>query len=240
VQKGLYVALSSQIALERRLTTIADNIANASTVGFRGTGLKFDELLDGISATSTSFVSEGEAFLSTLPGGMESTGNSLDFAVKGDAWFGIETPQGVALTRDGRFQLTPEGALVNLEGYPVLDPGGAPVQINPASGAFAAGMDGSISQRGAPVSAIGLFDYSPASEFQRFGSSGISVGTLPDAVLDRSDTGVLQGFVEQSNVNALKELTNLIMVQRTFDNISALVRDSESSLSEAIKTLGSR
>jgi flagellar basal-body rod protein FlgF len=240
VQKGLYVALSSQIALERRLTTIADNIANANTVGFRATGLKFDELVDGISASSTSFVSDGEGFLSPLAGGMESTGNSLDFAVQGDVWFGIETPQGVMLTRDGRFQLTPEGALVNLEGYAVLDPGGAPVQINPANGALAAGRDGSISQHGTPVSAIGLFDYSAASEFQRFGSSGILAGTLPDAAVDRSDAGVLQGFVEQSNVNALKELTSLIMVQRTFDDISALVRDSESSLSEAIKTLGSR
>lgn len=240
MQKGLYVALSSQIALERRLTTIADNIANASTVGFRATSLKFDELVDGISAASTSFVSEGEASLSALPGGMEATGNALDFAVKGDAWFGIETPQGVALTRDGRFQLTPEGALVNLEGYPVLDPGGAPIQINPANGALAAGTDGAISQRETPVGAIGLFDYPAASEFQRFGSSGISVASLPDALADRSDVGVLQGFVEQSNVNALKELTSLIMVQRTFEDISALVRDTESSLSEAIKTLGSR
>jgi flagellar basal-body rod protein FlgF len=240
MQSGLYVALSSQIALERRLTTIADNIANANTVGFRATGLKFDEIVNGIPASSTSFVSQGVSFLSSLPGGMETTGNALDFAAQGDVWFGLETPQGAVLTRDGRFQLTPEGALVNLQGYAVLDPGGAPIQLNPANGAPAAGRDGSISQQGTPVGAIGLFDYPAASEFQRFGSSGILVGELPEAAVDRSDVGVLQGFVEQSNVNALKELTSLIMVQRTFDDISALVRDSESSLSGAIKTLGSR
>lgn len=240
MQTGLYVALSSQIALERRLTTIADNMANASTVGFRGTSVKFEELMDGISVSSTSFVSEGEASLSTQPGGLESTGNTLDFAVKGDAWFGVETPQGVVLTRDGRFQVTPEGALVTLEGYAVLDPGGAAVQINPAAGAPSASRDGFLTQRGAPVGAIGLFDYPGAGEFQRFGNSGIAVGSAPEPIVDRSDVGVLQGFVEQSNVNPLKELTNLIMVQRTFDDISALMRDSESSLSEAIKTLGSR
>lgn len=240
MQSGLYVGLSSQIALERRLTTIADNIANANTVGFRQTGVKFEELLGGISRSSTSFVSDGESYLSPLSGGIDSTGNNLDFAIQGDAWFGLETPTGTVLTHDGRFKLTPEGELTSLEGYPVLDPGGAPIQINAAGGSPAVGRDGAMTQNGVQVSAIGLFDYQGASEFQRFGNSGVMVGSVPEPVLDRSDVGVLQGFVEQSNVNPLKELTSLIMVQRTFDNVAALMRDSDSSLTEAIKALGSR
>jgi flagellar basal-body rod protein FlgF len=240
MQSGLYVALSSQVALERRLTTIADNIANASTVGFRHTEVKFEELLGGARKASTSFVSDGEAFLSRLPGGLDQTGNALDFAIKGEAWFGVETPAGPVLTRDGRFEVTPEGGLVTTQGYPVLDPGGAPIQVNPAGGAIAVGRDGTLTQNGAQAGAIGLFAYEAASEFQRFGNSGIMTGGLPEPLVDQSDAQIVQGFVERSNVNPVQELSHLIMVQRMFDNVSALMRDSESSLSDAIKALGAR
>jgi flagellar basal-body rod protein FlgF len=240
MQSGLYVALSSQVALERRLTTIADNIANANTVGFRHTEVKFEELLGGVRKTSTSFVSEGEAYLSRLPGGLDQTGNALDFAIKGEAWFGIETPAGPALTRDGRFEITPEGELVTTQGYAVLDPGGAPIQLNPAGGAIAAGRDGALTQNGAQAGAVGLFSYEAASEFQRFGNSGIIAGSLSEPLVDQNEAQIVQGFVERSNVNPVQELSHLIMVQRMFDNVSAVMRDSESSLSDAIRALGSR
>jgi flagellar basal-body rod protein FlgF len=240
MQSGLYVALSSQVALEKRLTTIADNIANSNTVGFRGTDVKFEELLGGVRRASTSFVSDGEALLSQLPGGLDQTGNALDFAIKGDAWFAIETEAGQVLTRDGRFEVTLEGALVTTQGYPVLDPGGAVIQLNPAGGQIGVGRDGAVMQNGAQTAAIGLFAYEAASEFQRFGNSGILTGALPEPLVDQTDVQVMQGFVEQSNVNPVQELSNLIMVQRNFDNVSALMRDSESALSDAIRTLGSR
>jgi flagellar basal-body rod protein FlgF len=240
MQSGLYVALSSQVALEKRLTTIADNIANANTAGFRATEVKFEELLGGVRRRSTSFVSDGEAFLSRLSGGLDQTGNALDFAIKGDAWFAIETEAGPVLTRDGRFEVTPEGALVTTQGYPVLDPGGAAIQLNPAGGQVAVGRDGAVTQNGTQTAAIGLFAYQEASEFQRFGNSGILTGALPEPLVDQTDAQVVQGFVERSNVNPVQELSHLIMVQRNFDNVSALMRDSESALSDAIRALGSR
>ena len=92
MQSGLYVALSSQIALERRLTTISDNMANVNTVGFRGSEVKFDEMVaknhNDMNA-KVAFVSQGNDYLSTRQGAFEQTGNSFDFAIKatpGSRW----------------------------------------------------------------------------------------------------------------------------------------------------------
>ncbi len=125
MQDSLYVALSSQIALERRLDTIADNVANASTIGFRATGVKFQDVVSGTGPKSVSFASSGKTYLSGAHGALTETGNPFDFAVQGDAWFAIDTPAGTVMTRDGRFSMNENGELMSIEGYPVLDSGGA-------------------------------------------------------------------------------------------------------------------
>ncbi|MEZ5811867.1 MAG: flagellar basal-body rod protein FlgF [Rhizobiaceae bacterium] len=235
MQDSLYVSLSSQIALERRLTTIADNVANAGTVGFRATNIKFEELVNGLRSDATAFVSTGDSFLSTHSGAMERTGGALDFAIQGDAWFAIDTPAGMVMTRDGRFKLLETGDLVTLTGYPVLDPGGAAITLNPAAGEPTVGRDGFLHQDGKQVGAIGLFDFQPGPNFRRFENSGVIPEMPPEPAIDRLDVGVVQGFVEQSNVNPLKELTKLIMVQRAFENAAAAIRDTEAAYDETIK-----
>ncbi len=240
MQDGLYVALSSQIALERRLNTIADNVANASTVGFRATGVKFEDVVSGLGQKSVAFVSSGDTYLSTASGALRQTGNPLDFAIKGDAWFGIDTPAGIVMTRDGRFTMQEDGQLVTVEGYSVLDAGGAPIQLDPRNGTPEAGADGMLRQAGQPVGAIGLFTFDPGVNFTRFANSGIIPNGAPQPVVDRIEVSVVQGYVEESNVNPILEMTRLISVQRAFENTAALMRSSEQTFSEAVKTLGSK
>lgn len=240
MQDGLYVALSAQIALERRLTTIADNVANASTVGFRATGVKFEDVVSGLGEKSVSFASTGDTYLSPAAGSLRETGNPFDFAIKGDAWFGIETPAGTVMTRDGRFTMLETGQLVSIEGYPVLDAGGAPIQLDPRNGAPEAGADGVLRQNGQLVGALGLYEFTPGPNFTRYGNSGIVPPGQPEPLVDRIDVGVAQGFVEESNVNPMLEMTRLIAVQRAFENTAALMRNSEQTFGEAIRTLGSK
>lgn len=240
MQNGLYVALSAQVALEKRLNTIADNVANSSTVGYRATGVKFEDVVSGIGQKSVSFASSGDTFLSTQHGGMTQTSNPFDFAIRGDAWFGIDTPAGIVMTRDGRFTLSPEGQMVTLEGHPVLDAGGAPIQLDPRAGAPEASPDGTLRQDGRLVASLGLYEFNPGPNFVRYGNSGVVPPSAPFPVVDRIEAGVAQGFVEESNVNPVKEMTKLIMVQRAFENTAALMRQTESSFSDAIKTLGSK
>ena len=77
MQDGLYVALSSQMALEKRLTTIADNVANMSTVGFRATEVKFEDVVSGLGRDSVSFTSPGDTYLSGKAGSLRRRARSI-------------------------------------------------------------------------------------------------------------------------------------------------------------------
>lgn len=237
MENGFYVALSSQIALDRRLTTIADNMANANTIGFRATGVKFEDLVAGSGRDKIDFVSTGATYMPDISGSLTETGNPFDFAVLGDAWFGIDTPAGTVMTRDGRFTMIDTGELVTLQGYPVLDAGGAPIQLDPNDGPPSAGQDGTLRQAGRLIGAIGLFEFQPGLNFTRFGNSGIVPEGPPEPIVDRQDVGVSQGFVEQSNVNPVQEMMRLIQVQRAFEHMTTLVRDGENALDEAMRKL---
>ena len=240
MQDSLYVALSSQIALEKRLNTIADNVANASTVGFRATGVKFEDVVSGTGQKAVSFASTGDTFLSGAHGGMRETGSPFDFAVQGDAWFGIQTPAGTVMTRDGRFSMNENGELLSIEGHQVLDAGGAPIQLDPRGGPPKVSADGALRQGDRQVGAIGLFSFDPGVNFTRYGNSGIVPPKPPEPITDRTDVGVAQGFLEDSNVNPIMEMMRLIQVQRAFENVAAMVRQAGSSTDDAIKTLGSK
>ncbi|MGG7516261.1 flagellar basal-body rod protein FlgF [Allorhizobium undicola] len=241
MQSGMYVSLSSQRALDRRLTTIADNMANMNTVGFRATEVKFDEVLsktgNDINA-KVAFVSQGNDYLSQRTGEMSRTGNDLDFAVKGDAWMSLETPAGKILTRDGRFTLTDTGELVSVRGYKVLDAGGGPIQLNRNGGEIHVGSDGTIVQDGRQVSQIGLFQADVTKGFLRYDNSGIVTTQTPQPVVDNPSVGIMQGYIEQSNVNGIQEMTELVKVNRAFESISSVMGQTENSLAETIKALG--
>lgn len=241
MQSGIYVGISSQIALERRLTTLADNIANMNTVGFRGTEVKFDEVMSQTRndlKADIAFVTQGNDYLSTRNGEMIRTGNSFDFAVKGDGWFAINTPAGQVLTRDGRFSMGITGELVSTQGYPVLDAGGAPIQLNPAAGEPTVGADGRIVQNGTTVAQLGLFTADAKQGFVRYENSGVIFSQAPEPAVNNSEIGVVQGYVEQSNVNPINSMTQLVQVNRAFEGISSLMKSTEDSFSQAIRTLG--
>src|SRR5262245_10848747 len=210
-----------------------------STVGFRATEVRFEDVVSGVGQDAMSFTSPGETYLSQKSGPLRETQNPFDFAIQGDAWFAIQTPAGTVMTRDGRFTMSDTGQLVTHEGYAVLDAGGAPIQLDPLAGTPEAGRDGVIRQQGRLVGSIGLFNYDPGPNFTRFGNSGVIPLGNPEPVVDRMDVGVAQGFLEDSNVNPVLEMTRLIMVQRSFENAMALTRDTEGTSEEAIKTLGS-
>jgi flagellar basal-body rod protein FlgF len=238
MQSGLYVALSSQISLEKRMNTIADNLANMNTVGFRATQMKFDDVLTRAEGAKVAYVSTGEEYLSKDIGAMVQTKNPLDFAVKGDAWFSIDSPSGKAITRDGRFSMLETGDLVTIEGYPVLDAGGAPIQLNAGEGPPTASTDGILYQNGKPVATLGLFEANVGPNFTRAGNTAIIPNETPQPVVNRADVGVMQGFVEESNVNPILQMTQMINVSRTFEYVTQLMRDGEASIGDAIKTLG--
>lgn len=240
MESGIYVAVSSQLANERRLATIADNIANTNTAGFRETQVRFAEILGRNGEKNTSFVDPAEGFLSGKQGTLNQTGSDLDFAINGNGWFLVDTPSGPAITRDGRFSINPEGLLVTIDGFPVLDQGESPVQINRGAGPVSVDASGIMHQNNAVIGSIGVFDAPDPQETRRVGSLAILPDGAPAAAVDRTDFSVQQGFVEESNVDAVKQITTMIKVQRNFEETSSLMQQSEQSLSELVRLLGGK
>jgi flagellar basal-body rod protein FlgF len=238
MQTGLYVSLSAQIALRKRIDTIANNVANMNSVGYRASEVKFSALVEKAGANNVAYSSTGADFISRRNGGMVKTDNPLDIAIQGDGWFAIKTPGGTTYTRDGRLNLAETGTLQNVDGNPILDAGGTPIVLDPSAGAPKIASDGMITQDGAQVGAVGLFQIDPAAKLSRSNFGGLIPDKPATPVLDFTANGVAQGFVENSNVNPVMEMSRLIMVSRAFDNVSNMIQSSETSLTDAIKTLG--
>ena len=238
MQPSLYVGVSAQVALLKRIEAIANNVANASTAGFRAEEVKFESLLSQTLPDPTVFVSPGITYLSRQSGELMKTDNPFDLAVNGDAWFAIQTPAGPVYTRDGRMRMLDTGELQTLEGYPVLDVGGAQILLDPNGGEPRIARDGTVTQNGRQIGALGLFTIPENAKLARAVNSGV-VPDLPAVpALDFSKAGVAQGYVERANVNPVMEISKLIMLQRAFDAIVASMSDSETSMQDAIKTLG--
>ena len=235
---SMYVTLSAQVALERKLDTIAQNVANLGTVGYRADEIKFEEELSKAASDSTAFVSSGDTYISRRAGALTKTDNALDVAVQGDGWFGIQTPSGVVYTRDGRMRLLETGELQTLNGYAILDVGRAPITLDPTAGPPIIARDGMIMQAGQQLGAIGLFHIDPATKLERFENSGVVPQGPAEEVLDFSTNGVVQGFVEEANVNPIMEISRLIEVSRAFEAVSAAIEKSEATSTNSIKTLG--
>lgn len=238
MQGAMYVSLSGQIAMERRMETIARNVANISTAGYRADEVKFETILSQAGRDTVAFATAGETFISRQAGGLTHTNNMLDFAVDGDAWFAIEGGNGPAFTRDGRMSIDTLGQLRTVAGLPVLDAGLAPIQLNPAGGPPVVSRDGMITQDGEQIAAIGLFRIDNAAKLIRHGNSAVVPDIPPEAVIDFAATGVVQGYVEASNVNPMWEMTKLISVSRAFQSASTAISDVDRAQQDAIRTLG--
>ena len=235
---SLDVAMSAQLSLMRRLETIAHNVANASTVGFRAEEINFSQLVSTNTLDNTSFAATGQTSLSQAAGALIKTDSPLDLAVNGNAWFAIQTPAGLVNTRDGRLKMLETGDLQTLQGYPILDVGGAPISLEPGAGPPTIAADGMITQNGTQVGAIGLFTISNQATLQRFENSGVIPSIPAEPVVNFDVTRIAQGFVENSNVNPVKQMTDLIAVSRLFEGVTNAIQDKERSLQNAIRTLG--
>ena len=156
----------------------------------------------------------------------------------GNGWLALKGPNGTIYTRDGRMRMQANGALQSVNGYPILDAGNSGILLDPDAGPPTIAQDGMITQGGRQVGAIGLFTIDDSAKLQRVDNSGVVPNKPATPVLDFSANGMEQGFVEGSNINPVLELAKLISVQRAFESLTTETANSESSLKDAIKTLG--
>lgn len=238
MQSALYVGLSAQVALEKRFQTIANNVANVNTSGFRTDVVKFETVLSKAAATPVAFSSPGENIISREAGNITETGNPLDVAVVGQGWIAFAGPNGTVYTRDGRLQLAANGDLQTVSGFPVIDSGGAQISLDPNGGPVSISRSGTITQDNNEIGTIGLFNIPADANLDRYGNSGVTPDRPATAIGDFSRDGFKQGYVEGSSANPMMELTKLMSASRAFDSTNSLIDGTESTLRNAIQTLG--
>ena len=233
-----YVSLSSQIALSNRMESVARNVANINTAGYRGESINFSEVLANSGSESVSFVSMGNTHISRAKGAISQTGNPLDLAIDGDAWFSFQRGTEVAYTRDGRLQMDSSGRLTTVNGEPVLSSSGSTIQIDPQGGRIVVQADGEIAQNGQTIDSIGLYEINEEDTLKRYGGSAVVPEGVAFPLQDTSKARVMQGYVEGSNVNPMTEMTKLIMISRAFESAEKVMETAEDAQRQAVRDLG--
>ena len=210
-----YITLTRQSGLMREMQVVANNIANAATTGYRQEGIIFSEYVQGIEGGASLSMGQGNVRRTLFDQGtLSQTGGTFDFAIEGDGFFLIDTPQGERLTRAGSFTPNAAGDLVTPDGYSVLDAGGAPVFVPPDARSISVSPDGMISADGNLVGQIGLVrPIEPGDMTRQSGLMFDAAGGFEPAEGAR----MMQGFVEESNVNPIGQLARMIEIQRAYE-----------------------
>jgi flagellar basal-body rod protein FlgF len=209
-----YATLNRQSGLMREMGVVANNIANSSTTGFRREGVVFSEFiaaLDQDPSLSMAHASGRHVDLSQATLGQ--TGGQFDFAIQGDGFFLIETPDGNRLTRAGSFTPSANGELVTPDGYRLLDGGGAPVFVPTDAKGLSLAADGTLSAQGQPIAQIGLWQPSDPLSLRHQSGTMFSATDVEPA----ESATVLQGMLEDSNVEPVSEIARMIEVQRAYE-----------------------
>lgn len=237
MESALYVATAAQRNIQKQLTVVANNIANMNTAGFRAENVDFNSIVSRVPNENVHFPTVAKLYPAVEQGTHILTDNPLDVAISGDAWFAISTEAGTVYTRDGRFQLNAFGELQTLSGYPVLDAGEAPIQIN-GTGVPEIAKDGRILVDGRIAGNIGIFEVPVDSLVSRHSNSGFIASTPGLPVAAGNAITINQGFVENSNINPIKELGNLIAITKSYESASSLIDRVDQALSRSIRELG--
>ena len=222
---------------------VANNVANASTTGFKREGIEFDTLLSRPAPNqSISFVTDRTTYRDPATGPIQPTGNPLDLAIQGSGYFGVQTNDGqTRYTRSGSFHLDAEGRIVTQAGNPVLSDSGSSITIPDTAQDITVTGDGTISVRvddGVDLAVLGKIGVSNFADEQQMQAQGNGLYTTTQTALPTADSAVVaQGSLEQSNVEPVVEMTQMIKIMRTYEQASNLMSQENTRLDNAINIL---
>ena len=259
MMRALYTAASGMEAQQYNMDTISNNLANVNTTGFRRNEARFQDLVyQEMRAPGTPVgpsvvpagqdvglgVKVGSSEKIFSQGNLEQTGNSLDVAIEGDGFFQVRQPDGtIAYTRDGSFKQDANGVLVTADGY-FVDP---QITIPQNAQSVSIGTDGTVTalvpgsttpqtlgqlQIARFVNPAGLSPIGGHNLYTQTGASGAPVVTQPGL----NGAGSLEsGYLENSNVQVVQEIVNMIVAQRAFEANSKAISTSDQMLATAVQ-----
>ncbi len=216
---GIELASSGLDAYANVQETIARNLANANTVGFKKNMISFKNVLEG--ETSTLQTDYG---IDYSHGSLTYTGNTFNMAIDGDGFFAVETANGIRYTRNGQFQLGNTGEIITDTGSKVLGQGG-PIYIPKDGGEILVDKKGIIKINGKEIGRLMITNFNDLTKLIPTGNSTFTA--LDDSIID--DTGekkynVTQGYLESSNVSVVTEMVDMITNMRTYEASNNVIK----------------
>lgn len=253
--RGLYTAYTGMVNQQKRLDTITNNLANASTNGYKregATAKAFSEYLTVKANDRTvGYITEpighmslgvkiGENYTDYSQGSFKSTGNTYDLAIEGNGFFSISFTnkngeQSIKYTRDGEFTIDSEGTLRTKDGDYVQGEGGD-IYIPTDATSVAITSTGEIYADGDYVDTISIVDFEDYNYLKKYGENMYE--TVDGAV--QKDTGALihQGYLETSNINVVSEMVEMITISRAYESSQKAVQTADSMLDKAVNEVG--
>jgi flagellar basal-body rod protein FlgF len=247
----LYVGLSRQMTLQREMDVIANNIANSDTAGFKveSTKIETDIETPRVSAGGgrpgpIKFAYDAGLDRDFGQGATRPTGGAFDLALQGNGFFSVQAKDGTTrYTRDGRFGMDATGQIVDINGDPVQGDSGGAIVIDPLKSAPLIARDGTISQSDPKTGAvtvvgkIGVVAFANRGGLQKIGASQYAnVSNL--ASQPAKGVVVMQGSLENSNVDPISQMTRMIAVSRAYEQIATMMSQTGDASDQSIQRLG--
>jgi len=249
MENALLIGLSRQMALERQMDVVANNVANLNTTGFKADNSQFEEYLMpvarenrfGLADRQVSFVNDRGTWRDMHQGGVQATGNPLDVMIDGDGYLAVQTPNGERYTRNGSMQINAQGQLVTTDGLPVLGDNG-PITFQPTDNDISITKDGRVSVLEGNVTTteslrgtLRIVRFANPAQLQKEGNnlySSAGGGANPDTT-----SRLVQGSVEKSNVNGVIEISRMIQISRAYQQTATLLQQQSDLHKNAIHEL---
>ena len=243
MENAFLVGLSQQMASNRAMEVIANNLSNLGTPAFKREEVQFEQYVVPVQATeaegggkvNVSFVLDRGVIRDLSKGRVEQTGSLLDLAIDGPGYFVLQTPQGERYTRNGHFRFDEQGQVVSDDGYALQSDGGA-ITLQPQEGDLRVGGDGSLSSDLQVLGKLRIVNFANERALKKTGNSLYdAAGQAPDTI---ASPRVRQGMIEKSNVEPVLEIARMIDVMRAYQASADLTKSGEDLLQQAIQKIG--
>lgn len=237
---GLYTASEGMKNMLNKTEVVSHNLANANTTGFKKSILLAETEITvkrndewKLHQDENSKI-EGN-HINWEHGPLIQSGDPFDFAIEGEGFFKVETPDGERYTRNGTFTRNTLGELVTLNGNPVLDEGGGHIRIE--GSAIQVANDGSIYVDNKAVAKLGIAEFKDKSGLQR-ASGSLFIANDPSTPENAKQARIKQGYLEGANVSAVDAMVELIRYNRNYEADSKALQSCDSTLEKAVNEIG--
>ncbi len=235
-----YIALSRQMALWKQMDIVSNNMANMNTSGYKQDDVLFSSFLletpqsTGIGRKANYFAFDFGQFQNFAEGAVVETGNSFDLALKGDAFFCVETNGGERYTKKGQFSLDGNGMLVTNEGAVVLSENNEPFFFAPGERDVSISENGDVSTENGVIGRLKLVRFEDNQKLLKQGGTMFENVDGNAVTLNPDNVRIIQGAVEKSNVEPVVEMTKMINLQRNYEYVQQMIDEEHERLSNTI------